>query len=256
MEVLRSLSAVFRNTFRPIERGRKVLHRFTAVPIALFAAGVLSTSALAQTNPIIDWSGPEAQAYEPGFVMPFNSQNGAELTIVGKVLLFQNPLGGNNATDPSKEYTFVFDQLISNGIEVDGGVTWNVAYSGGRFRVFEDLTPNRVYTATPPNVNVPSTFTDFDGGSLILQASVTNFLTKSNKFAQGGNYNADIAFNGGSQLSFVNCGGGHATLLGVWNRTGIVAAGYIRSADGEINLVCPVPTEPSTWGNIKALYRN
>jgi hypothetical protein len=230
-----------------------VRQRFTAIPIALLAAGVLSTSALAQTNPIIDWSGPESQAYEPGFVMPFDSQPGAELTIVGKIQLFQSPLNGNNASDPTKEYTFVFDQLISSGVEVDAGFTWNVSYSGGRLRVFEDPSPDRVYAANPPNASVPSTFTD---GPLILQAAVANFVTKSNKSSNGGNYNADLTWNGGTQLSLVSCGGGHSTLLGVWNRTGIVASGYIRSADGEINLICPLPAVPSTWGNIKNLYDN
>ena len=228
-----------------------MLHRFTAVPIALFAAGVLSTSALAQTNPIIDWSGPESQAYEPGFVMPFNSQAGAELTIVGKIQLFQNPLNGNDASDPTKEYTFVFDQLISSGIEVDMGATWRVSYSGGRFRVYEDPSPDRVYTANPPNPDVPSKFTD---GTLILQAAVSNFTTDSNKFSQGGNYNGDLTFNGGTQLGLVSCNSGHGVVLGVWNRTGIVAAGYIRSADGKVDLICPVPSQQSTWGRVKSFY--
>src|SRR5688572_25072920 len=150
----------------------------TALPIALFAAGVLSTNALAAVNPIIDWSGPESQAYEPGFVMPFNSQPGAELTIVGKIQTFQDPLDGN-VISPAVEYTFVFDQLISSGIEVDGGATWTVFYTGGRFRVFKDTTPDRAYGTNPPNATAPSTFTD---GELILEATVSNFRTVSNKF--------------------------------------------------------------------------
>lgn len=220
-----------------------------ALPIALFAAGVLSTNALAAVNPIIDWSGPESQAYEPGFLMPFNSQNGAELTIVGKIQTFQAPLAGN-VISPAVEYTFVFDQLISDGIEVDGGATWNVFYTGGRFRVFKDTTPDRLFAANPPNASVPSTFTD---GEPILEATVSNFRTLSNKFTNGGSYNADLTFTGGTQFSLLDCPTGNIQ-NSLWNRTGILTTGYIRSADGHVNLVCPVPTQGSTWGRIKAKH--
>jgi hypothetical protein len=228
-----------------------VTFKNAALPIALLAAGVLSTNALAATNPIIDWSGPESQAYEPGFVMPFNSQNGAELTIVGRIQTFQNPLNGN-VPSAGVEYTFVFDQLISNGVETDNGAQWVINYTGGRFRVFEDNTPDRVYTANPPNATVPSTFTD---GTLILEATVSNFRTLSNKFTNGGNYGADLYFTGGTQLALLGterCGNLTNSL---WNRTGILTTGYIRSADGHVNVVaCAVPAENSTWGGIKARH--
>ena len=200
---------------------------------------------------MIDWSGPESQAYEPGFVMPFTLTPGAQLTVVGKVLAFQSPLNGNNAADPTREFTFVFDQLTSTGT-VDNGATWKVAYTGGRFRFFEDVSPDRAYGTNPPNGTAPSTFVD---GVLVLEGTFSNFITNSNKFNPGGNYNADLVCTGGRDFPLTSCAGQGFTgyLQGVWNRTGNLT-GYIRSCDGKFDLFdCPVPVEPSTWGRVKAL---
>jgi hypothetical protein len=76
----------------------------------------------------------------------------------------------------------------------------------------------------------------------------------SNKFSNGGSYNANLLFNGGSQLSLLDCPTGNIQ-NSLWNRTGIVAAGYIRSADGHVNLDCPVPARSSTWSEIKARHQ-
>lgn len=223
-----------------------------SIVIALFAAGVLSGTAGATiVNPVIDWSGPESQAYEPGFVMPFTSTSGAQLTVVGKIQLFQAPLAGLNAADPTKEYTFVFDQLTSTGT-VDNGATWKVVYNGGRFRIYEDANPNRNYGTNPPNATSPSTFLD---GVLVLEGTFSNFITNSNKFNPGGNYNADLVCTGGREFPLVSCAGQGFTgyMQGVWNRTGALT-GYIRSCDGKIDLFdCPVPVQGSTWGRVKTL---
>jgi len=237
-------------------------HKGTALLIALVAAGVMVDSALAVTNPIIDWSPTESFAYEPNFVMPHQSIAGNELTIIGKIDTFNDPLNGN---DPNAaEYTFVFDQLISQGgVFLDQGNfdQWNTSYTGGRFRIFKDLTPDRDYGINPPNATAPTP--TFDGDELILSGEFFNFKTVSNAWTpdinNGGNYNADLKFTGGTQLGLLQIcpdqNGYHGQLIGVWQR-GVSATptGYIRSCDGKMDLYdCPVPTEPSTWSRIKSI---
>lgn len=227
-------------------------HKGIATLSALLAAGVFATASLAATNPVIDWSGPESAAYEPNFVAPHNSVAGNELTIVGKIQLFQAPLNGFDAGDPTREYTFVFDDLISQGT-VDLGPIRRTNYTGGRWRVFEDLTPDRNFGTNPPNATSPSTFED---GGLILEGTFTGFYTVSNETGFSGNYNADIVATGGSALNLLAADGSLCGyLIGVWNRTaGSFPTGYIRSCDGKFDFFgCPVPVENSTWSRVKSL---
>jgi len=229
-------------------------HKGTASLIALFAAVVLSGTASAATNPVVDWTGPESAAWEPNFVAPHNSVAGNVLTIVGKITLpFNAPLTGLNPVDGSTEYTFVFDQLTSQGTQ-DLGPVRRTNYTGGVWAIYADGTPDRNFGVGPlPNATSPSTFSD---GSVVLSGTFNNFYTVSNELNNGGNYNADILVTGGSALGFMQtdnslCG----YLIGVWNRTpGSFPAGYIRSADGKMDFFgCPVPVENSTWSRIKGL---
>jgi hypothetical protein len=227
-------------------------HKGIATLSALLAAGVISTAALGATNPVIDWSGPESAAYEPAFSMPFTSTAGNELTIVGKIQLFQAPLAGFNAGDVTREYTFVFDDLISQGT-VDLGPVRRTNYTGGRWRVFEDLSPDRNFGVNPPNATSPSTFED---GTVILEGTFSGFYTQSNEIGNSGNYNADLLVTGGSAYNLMAQDGSLCGyLIGVWNRTsGAFPTGYIRSADGKLDFFgCPVPVESSTWSRVKRL---
>ena len=224
--------------------------------IALLAAVVLSGTAIAATNPVIDWTGPMSAAFEPNFVAPHNSTAGNELKIVGIITLnFQAPLTSLNPAvgNGGGEYTFVFDQLISQGT-VDLGPVRRTNYTGGRWRVFQDATTPAVFGTAPPNLTSPSTF---ENGTVILSGTFSNFYTQSNELNNGGNYNADIVVSGGTAYPLLQsdnalCGG---YLIGVWNRTpGSFPAGYIRSADGKMDFInCPVAVEPTTWSRIKGL---
>jgi len=243
-------------------------HKGIALLIALLAAGVLSGSPSAVTNPIIDWSSVEGFAYEPNFVMPHQSVAGNTLTLVGKVGTFGSPLDVlNDPTLPSVEYTFVISQLVSQGSvfnELGNYDTWSTNYSGGHFWIYKDTTPDRAYGTYPPNATAPSTFND---GELILEGTVHNFRTVSNAWIadmnKGGNYNADLLFTGGTQLPDLtpiceDINGFQGYLMGLWQRAvSATPAGYIRSIDGKIDMyICPppAPTQDSTWGKIKSLY--
>src|SRR5512140_2376139 len=243
-------------------------NKITAVLLTLIAAGALNGSAAASiTNPVIDWVPLESFAYEPNFVMPFQSLAGNPLTIVGKITLdFNPPMAFDNPVNGSYEYTFVIDQLTSQGsvfVEQGNFDIWTTNYTGGRISIYKDASLNRDYGTNPPNPTAPSTFND---GELILQGTLSNFRTVSNAWAvnnNGGNYNADIVFNGGTQWPLIssdvctNDTGANGYLIGVWQRnlTG-TPAGYIRSCDGKVDMnACSVPSESSTWGRIKSLYR-
>ncbi|TPW10083.1 MAG: hypothetical protein FD129_2008, partial [bacterium] len=172
-------------------------HRGTTSMIALLAAVVLSGTATAATNPVIDWTGPMSAAFEPNYVAPFNSVASNELKVVGKITLnFQAPLTSLNPAvgNGGGEYTFVFDQLISQGT-VDEGVTRRSDYLGGRWQIFQDTVTPAVFGTNPANATSPSTFQD---GVVILSGTFANFYTRSNELNPSGNYNADILVTGGT----------------------------------------------------------
>lgn len=228
-------------------------HRGTTSTIALIAAVVLSGTATAATNPVIDWTGPMSAAFEPNFVAPFTSVATNELKVVGTITLdFKAPLAALNPSvgNGGGEYTFVFDQLISLGT-VDEGVTQRTGYSGGRWRVFQDAGTVASLGTTPPNATSPGNYED---GSVILSGTFTNFYTRSNELNPGGNYNADVLVTGGSAYDLMQtdnalCG----YLIGVWNRTA-APAGYIRTCDAKLDFFgCPVAVEETTWSRIKGL---
>ncbi len=232
--------------------------RGTSLLAAAILVGALSTQAEAY-DPFIDWGPLESFAYEPNFVLPHQSIAGNPLTIVGKVDAgFFGPLAGNTL-GPGVEYTFVIDQLTSQGGVNIANIQWQTNYTGGAFRFYKDTTPDRNYGTNPPNATAPSSFED---GELILSGTLSSFKTVSNTGNNGGNYNANVKYTGGTQLHLLNlcpdANGNHGRLIGVWQR-GVsgTPAGYIRSCDGKFDLwECPVPTENSTWGRIKSLIQN
>jgi hypothetical protein len=239
-------------------------HRGTSVLTALLAAGALNSQALALTNPVVDWSPVESFAFEPNFILPHQSVALNELKIVGKISLFNDPLDGNDASDPGLEYTFVFDQLISGGsvfANLGNFDEWRTSYSGGRWRIYKDTTPDRSYGTSPPNLTSPSTFED---GELILTGTFSNFRTVSYAWTPdtnpGGTCNASIKVTGGTQMGLLNlcpdANGNHGQLLGTWQRNiSAMPVGYIRAHDGKFDLFdCPVPVGNSTWGRIKIQY--
>lgn len=230
--------------------------RETLLAAALFTLALAPNAKAA--GPAIDWD--PAYGWQTG-ATPTSLPAGGEFKMVGVISGFDVPLQDLNALDPTREYTFYVHGLISGGTVASGppSTTFYVTnYSGGTIEVYEDTSPDASFDPNPVNAGVP---TDFIDGTLILAGSFTRFVVQSNNFTafQVGNIEGDINWTGGSLLSrFERIGGvlcpGLFTGGSTWN-TSVVPAGYLFRHDGKIDLQCPTPTEGSTWGRIKSLYR-
>jgi hypothetical protein len=222
-----------------------------AVLLGGFAAGPVAAGVS------IDWD--PAYTWEPG-ATPTNSNPGGVLQGVGIVSSFDVPFQDLNANDPNKEYTFYFHNLVSLGTVTYGspGLQFYVTdYTGGTFELYEGSPRNSVFAPNPPNAQVPSTYID---GTLILAGSFTRFETQTNDFTanQVGNMEGEINWTGGTLLDRTNRGGQPCPGLftgGITWRPDVLIPGYIFRHDGKIDLNCPTPADPSSWGRIKAQYR-
>ena len=217
-------------------------------------------SAPAFAGPVIDWD--PAYVYGPGASATV-AVTGAELKGVGIVSMFDGPLGFLDANDPTKEYTFVFRGLIAQPTVVSGipaFTFYTTNYNGGIIELYEGSPRNSSFAPNPENAIVPSTFQD---GVLLLSGTFTSFYVQTNNFTQtqSGNMEGNILWNGGSLLPLLNGGSGQpcpGLFTGgiTWSTAPNVGiAGYTFRHDGKIDLNCPTPAAPSTWGKVKAQYR-
>jgi hypothetical protein len=224
---------------------------------ALMLGAVATAPAFA--GPIIDWD--PAFVYGPGAAVGVVTP-GAELRGVGIVSMFDAPLGFLDANDPNKEYTFIFRQLIAQPTVTSGipaYTFWTTNYNGGIIELYEGSPRNSSFAPFPENAIVPSTYQD---GTLLLSGVFTSFYVQTNNFTafQTGNMEGNILWTGGSLLSTLNGGNGQpcpGLFTGgiTWN-TNVLIPGYVFRHDGKIDLNCPVPAAPSTWGKLKAQYRD
>jgi len=226
----------------------------TALLLGAFA------TAPAFAGPVIDWD--PAYVYGPGASTTV-AVPGQELLGVGIVSSFDGVLGFLDANDPNKEYTFIFRQLFAQPTVVTGipaFTFYTTNYTGGIIELYEGSPRNSSFAPNPPNAIVPSTFQD---GTLLLSGVFTSFYTQTNNFSQtkSGNMEGNILWTGGSLLPLFN-GGNHEPCPGLftggitWSQEpGVGIAGYVFRHDGKIDLNCPTPTQPSTWGKLKANYR-
>lgn len=217
-------------------------------------------TAPAFAGPAIDWD--PAYVYGPGAVVGVVPP-GSELRGVGIVSLFDGPLGFLDANDPAKEYTFIFRGLTSQPTVVDGipaFTFWTTHYIGGIFELYEGTPRNSSFAPNPENAIVPSTFED---GILLLSGNFTSFYVQTNNFSQSqsGNMEGNILWTGGSLLPLLNGGSGQpcpGLFTGgiTWStEPGVGIEGYTFRHDGKIDLNCPTPSAPSSWGKVKAQYR-
>ncbi len=230
--------------------------RETILAAALVALAVVPTAHAA--GPAIDWD--PAYGWQAG-ATPTNLPLGGEFKMVGVISGFDVPLQELNALDPTKEYTFYVHGLISGGTVASGPPTttfYETNFAGGTIEVYEDLSPDASFDPNPVNAGVPADFID---GTMILSGSFTRFVVQSNNFTvyKVGNIEGDLTWTGGTLLDrFRRIGGqlcpGLFTGGSTWN-TSVVPAGYLFRHDGKIDLQCPTPTQGSTWGRIKSLYR-
>lgn len=220
----------------------------------LAAAGTLLAASV-QAQVLVDW-GPNCFGWETAYSGHISSP-GSELTILGRIDDFSGPLGG---LDPdAMEYTFIFEDLISQGTVVIGGIIFETAYVGGVFRIYEDSTPDFEFGIDPPNGTAPATFTD---GELILEGTLSDFevvlIDDGQPPGATGNFTARWVFTGGSLYPLVP--GCYGPMLGDWTddpRVAPIPQGYTCHTDGKFDLEnCPgTPVEDGSWGAIKSLYR-
>lgn len=240
-----------------------------ALTAALFVVAV-PVSAFAQTGTVIDW-GPACYAYETGYnAATHKSAPGSVMTIVGVINGFVGPLGAIDPNTAGTEYTFVISGLTANpaGTTVSAGGTLSVfatVYNGGTITIWQGSPRNANFGTNPPNGTVPSTFND---GALFLSGTIPTLTVTVTRFNSNGNWlsgNADSGdpanclWTGGSAIGLVSSAANPCPfrLTGGWDmKTTDVLAGYVSQFDGKIDLNCPTPATPSTWGSIKSQYRD
>jgi hypothetical protein len=257
----------------PTLDGRRTAMTRRGLRLALLAAVVVAlapVTAFAQTGTIADW-GPDCYAYESNFnTATYISSPGDQLRIVGIVNSFAGVLSALNANDPNTEYTVWIKDLVSAGTAVSntGGFArvHRTAYGPGAIEIWRGSPRDAAFGTNPPNATVPSTFTNgtlFLGGSfdsLVVAVTIQN----SNNFVLSGNADSgeptptNGQFTGGDGLSLVSAAGAPCPfrVTGGWlERPGNFPAGYMAHFDGKLDINCPTPAAPSTWGRIKGQYR-
>ena len=212
-------------------------------------------------GPVIDWD--PAFFWMPGATFN-NMPAGGIMQAVGTVSVFGSPLDFLNATMPATEYTFYINGLNSLGTTsfgAPGSMIFTTFFTGGTIDVYADPTPDAVFAPLPPNAQVPSTFSDVPPA--ILSGTFTSLVVTTNNFTafQTGNIEGAIQWTGGTLISFFQNGNG-GTCPGLltggatWNTSpGVGIPGYLFRHDGKIDLQCPTPTQKSSWGHVKQLYR-
>ena len=154
------------------------------------------------------------------------------------------------------QYTYYFTNLNAINVQTFGTFLVIDYAPGGLFQVWEDSkavgTPYD-FGINPPNATAPSTFTD---GTKFVEGSIDQFQVVINLATGSGSFDANFTMTGGSQL--VNVPANQRT---GWTFAGTTAnelnrpSGYDHQVDGQVFLNEPVPARASSWGSVKARYR-
>ncbi|MFN0150981.1 MAG: hypothetical protein ACKVU1_09780 [bacterium] len=187
---------------------------------------------------------------------------GSPLDVVGRLTKTQPNQGAPILFDqsPASEYTFHI-----TGVDLDAFIDSDpdtfMYGGGGTITIYYDTSKDapRPPTASPPNGNVPSLFTD---GSPILVGTIDDLLIN---FSDAGGAGPDSTGEIRGSVTFVSGDslGALVSPFWVWNATVSsnfffsVPTGYNWLWSGELKNDCPPPNpvEATTWGNIKGLYR-
>jgi hypothetical protein len=253
-----------------------------AVVIGLLATALFATVAAAQCTGMIKFD-PDAFAYETDYTpATFTSAPGSQLTVVGLVSAFCSPFLDLNPADPTTEYTFIWDGLISVGTTYKAvgigltGMQYTSRYVGGAFRIYAGSPRNAPTAATLPALPSPGVVPDaFVDGTVILSGEILDTLsvivTRNTLGTYSGSFRANYRCTGGTLYDRV----GDATNLmsGLWcpatppTPPGLamrealaggqcdLPVGWSAHPNGKWDTPSTVPTLPSTWGKIKSLYR-
>lgn len=211
-------------------------------------AGLAAGTAQA-ADPFVDWS--TMYQYEPGWANGISNAS-AVASAYGVI----NDWNGPFAALPfaGHEYTIVFSGLTSGGTAATCGgplCTFHTAYTGGSFAIYDDVGP-----ATPASWCSFGSFTD---GTVLLSGTFNSFFINGSNFSTVGNFEGDFTFTGGTLVGLVTNPGTGLFTGGTDRRSSLLPTGctfsYAQLIDGKGDLNPPVPTEPSSWSNLKALYR-
>jgi len=222
-----------------------------AIAFGLLVCGcLLLAGAVRAEITILDFAG---FLYEDG---GFPSSNvGDVLSGVG----FIEGVGAELDWDPSLyQLTFYITDLVSTGEYDAGGGMLYVLYTGGTIWVVADYYGDTNYTdgdygVNPPNGTAPSTFID---GEIFLTGVFADFYMTYHPTLHAGSYEGFISWTGGTQLnSMIEDPAGY-TLAGTVDPLGApVPEGYDLEGVGHISFDPVIPVEPSSWGEVKNLYR-
>ncbi len=168
-----------------------------------------------------------------------------ELKLAGKVDDILPPL----TWTPSFEYTIYLFNLAPGTTVVQGGGWEHTPYTGGRFQIWEDTTPDLAYGTFPPNATVPLTFVD---GTLYLEGDFTTLDVYRNPGIGIGSFQGDLLFTGGTHLIELAVPGW--TFGGTTTYSPDLPDGYSETWDGMFYSET-TGSEEQTWGGIKALFR-
>jgi hypothetical protein len=257
---------------------------WVAMVMGLLATSLSAAVATAQTSGSCDTTAlmikfdADAFAYETAYTpATFNSAAGSQLTVVGIVSLFCNPLTGLDASDPNVEYTFIWDGLVSQGTATKtrgSSTTFTTKYLGGGFRIYAGTPRNAPTALTLPPVPAPGLVPDaFGDGTLVLSGVMTDslyvYLSRSSTGTFTSSFKANYRCTGGTLYDQV--GSGISVIDGLWSPvpatnpappaplgTTLLPAGWSAHPNGKWDrpaFVPPVVVRPSSWGMIKSMYR-
>jgi hypothetical protein len=230
-----------------------------AALLGLMAMGAFASTAGAQcgTGPSIILNTATFGFEAPSAVTaPYVSPAGNTLTVLGLVQSFCAPFADLNAQDPNTEYTLVITGLTSGGTTHPISSLWVTSYTGGTFAIYQDSPRNAPTSAAGmPAASDPSIPGLYTGGTIILSGTLSGYNLQA--FSSGaGSYSANATFTGGTLYSRV-AGTGPVIMQGaLCANSGCLppAGGYSAQFDGKFDT--PVtPTQKSTWGSLKILYR-
>ena len=150
------------------------------------------------------------------------------------------------------ELTFHVFGLVSAG-DVDLGGFTMVNYIGGYMEIYQDSSKNADWGINPPNLTVPSTFSD---GTLFFSGVFTDMVMFIGPEGNG-TYEGNLNGIAGTMIDS-SCTGCVYTWGGAfWGASGAqLIEGYSLQVDGMLEVDAAVATDVTTWGSVKAIYSN
>ena len=214
------------------------------------------------TNVLFKWDANGFSYEGPGAYTNYVSPAGNVLNNLAAATLLCGPLAGLDPNDPTKEYTIVWTGLTSQGTVTtpfgSSGSKYTTVYLNGTWALYEGAVDARGYTAGTmplPGIALPQ----YAETNILLSGpidSLTTVITKSSLGSVNGSFRGRYRITGGSYKNLV-CGGSTVPALfdGLWYPVA-PPAGYTGHNNGKFDAPdCSTPSNNSTWGRIKVLYR-